>query len=516
MTPRKQPNIADAMADSALLGPFYAGTSWDGWRAIVRGAFALPMTDAEKAFFREVTDREPPTKRVRELDVISARRTGKDSIAAGIASYVAATFRPDHRIRAGERPLVMLVGADKAQAKATLSYIKGIFTSVGRFKNLVTRETSDTLELANGIDILVVAADYRLARGRTVLLAILTETAFWQGENSTSSDLEVYRAIVPAMASLGDDAMLLMISSAYRKSGLLYNKWAKHYGKADSNVLVVRARVDQLNPLISKEIVDEALADDAEAARAEWLSEWRSDLADYIDRAEIEACCAGYTSRPPQPSVTYSAWLDASSGSGADSMCCAIGHCEGDLAVIDVIVEFKPPFQPPWACQQIAEALRSYGITRVTSDKWGLGFVEAEFQRHGITLEYATKVRSDIYREALPVLRSRRAVLPSNDRMINQFCGLERRVRAGGAETIDHPARCHDDVCLVVAGCLVALARPVAGIEGWLGFMKNQCSKAGIGPDRRHDTDYDSLRTPRHPGEPDFGWSFFPTGRLSR
>ena len=35
--------------------------------------------------------------------------------------------------------------------------------------------------------------------------------------------------------------------------------------------------------------IDAALERDREAASAEWLAEWRSDLADFLDRALIEA-----------------------------------------------------------------------------------------------------------------------------------------------------------------------------------------------------------------------------------
>ena len=44
----------------------------------------------------------------------------------------------------------------------------------------------------------------------------------------------------------------------------------------------------------------------------------------------------------------------------------------------------------------------------------------------------------------------------------------------GGGERIDHPQRGghHDDVAMVVAGCLVALATPISGAEGWCEFYR--------------------------------------------
>src|SRR5260370_7319002 len=122
-------------------------------------------------------------------------------------------------------------------------------------------------------------------------------------------------------------------------------------------------------------------------------------------------------------------------------MCGCVGHCEGDAAVVDGIIEIQPPFDPASAVAQIATTLKGYGITRTAGDRWGLGFVANEFQRHGITLEYSDKNRSDLYREALPIIRSKRARLLDSDRMINQFCNLERRLLPAGPQPIDHPHR---------------------------------------------------------------------------
>jgi len=101
------------------------------------------------------------------------------------------------------------------------------------------------------------------------------------------------------MATLGDEAMIVMISSAYKRDGLLYQRWKRFYGTDDPNVSVVRATAPQLNPLISQATIDAALADDPEAAKAEWLSEWRDDLASYITRQEIEACVDARAGRRP-------------------------------------------------------------------------------------------------------------------------------------------------------------------------------------------------------------------------
>jgi hypothetical protein len=62
------------MDDEALFAPWFAGSSWDGWRVVLRGAFGLPMTADEKSFFQSIADRDPPAKQVRELWICAGRR----------------------------------------------------------------------------------------------------------------------------------------------------------------------------------------------------------------------------------------------------------------------------------------------------------------------------------------------------------------------------------------------------------------------------------------------------------
>jgi hypothetical protein len=118
------PSIVDAMNDPALFQPWFPGETWDGWRTVLKAAYALPMTDAEIEFFRTVAKRDPPKKRVRELWIIAGRRAGKDSVASMIAAHSAALFDQSDRLRPGERALVACIAYDKYQARIVLDYTK--------------------------------------------------------------------------------------------------------------------------------------------------------------------------------------------------------------------------------------------------------------------------------------------------------------------------------------------------------------------------------------------------------
>jgi hypothetical protein len=45
-------DIVTAMGDPGFFQPWFPGPSWDPWRTVLRAAFGLPMSGAERAFFR--------------------------------------------------------------------------------------------------------------------------------------------------------------------------------------------------------------------------------------------------------------------------------------------------------------------------------------------------------------------------------------------------------------------------------------------------------------------------------
>jgi hypothetical protein len=455
-------NIVDAIDDPLLFQPWFPGSSWDHWRTILKAAFALPMTDDEHAFFRTVADRDPPRQRVRELWIVAGRRAGKDSVASVIAAHTAAMFDGRRTLRPGERALVACLACDRDQAKIVLNYIKAFFADNEMLSGMVTRETAGGLELDNCVDVAVSTNSFRAVRGRPVLLAILDECAFYRDETSATPDDETYRALRPGMATL-PGAMMVGISSPYRKSGLLYSKFKRHFGKEDDDVLVVRAPTTALNPTIDPAVIAAALEDDPAAARAEWLGEFRDDIGGWADGQLIEAAVdTGVVSRPPRAN-SYVSFCDPSGGA-RDSFTAAVAHMESNVAILDCLIEVRAPFNPTSATEQVAQVLRTYGCTRTKGDRYSAQWVVEAFAKCGIAYEHSERDRSAIYLDALPLFTSGRARLLDSRRLVTQFAGLERRTSPVGKDRVDHGPGGADDLCNSAAGALVAAVSQAASL----------------------------------------------------
>ena len=364
-------SIVATMDDPGLFQAWFRGASWDSWRTILKAAFALPMSADEVGFFRSVADRDPPHRRVRELWIVAGRRAGKDSIASLIAAYSAALFDQQDRLRPGERALVMALACDRSQAGVVLGYVRSYF-DLDLLRGMVRRETINGFELSNGVDVVVATNSFRATRGRTVLTGIFDECAFWRSELSASPDVETYRAVVPGTATLSD-SLVIGISSPYRKTGLLYQKFKAHYGR-DGDVLVIRAPSLLLNPTLDPRIIEEALDSDPAAAKAEWLAEFRDDIGGWASVELIEAAVDRDVSvRPPVKGLRYVSFCDPSGGT-RDSFTAAIAHSENGVAVLDALIEIKAPLNPVGATEQVAGLLKSYGLRETVSDKSAAGF----------------------------------------------------------------------------------------------------------------------------------------------
>jgi hypothetical protein len=265
-------------------------------------------------------------------------------------------------------------------------------------------------------------------------------------------DAEILNAVEPGLVTTGGP--LILASSPYSKSGVLWDVYRKHYGpNGDALTLVVRGPSRTFNSTLPQRVIDRALEKDRAKASAEYLAEFRSDIEGFVALEVVTACVVDYREQQPSSDNTYQAFVDPSGGS-KDSFTLAVSHRDlrNDLVVIDCIREAKPPFSPEQVVEDFAGLLKAYRVTQVTGDRYAGEFPRELFRKHGIAYELATLTKSELFRDLLPLLNSVRITLPRNERLVSQIVGLERRVSATGRETITHPDHGHDDLANAVAG----------------------------------------------------------------
>ena len=119
----------------------------------------------------------------------------------------------------------------------------------------------------------------------------------------------------------------------------------------------------------------------------------------------------------------------------------------------------KPPFSPEDVVDEFATLLKRYRIVKVTGDRYAGEWPREQFRKLGISYKPAAEPKSDLYRDLLPAINSRRIDLLDHPRLVNQLVSLERRTARGGRDSIDHAPGAHDDIANVVAGVSAMFAK---------------------------------------------------------
>jgi len=252
-------------------------------------------------------------------------------------------------------------------------------------------------------------------------------------------------------------AILVMASSPYSKSGALWRTYQRHYGRDNPSTLVWKAPTQVMNPAADPKEIARAYEDDPQAAQAEYGAEFREDLIGFISLEALQGVTVdGRYELPPRDGIQYCGFVDPSGGVN-DSMTMAVGHREGNVAILDAVIEIRPPFSPDDAVLRCVELARAYRLTRLVADRYAAEWPVARFGEHGIALDQSARPRSELYLNFLALANSGRVELLDHGRLQSQFAGLQRRPGRQGKDSVDHARDSHDDLANSVAGVLVEM-----------------------------------------------------------
>ncbi|MCC6127287.1 MAG: hypothetical protein IT426_20180 [Pirellulales bacterium] len=438
--------------------------SWRNWFAALRVLYGLPILDSDCDVIEQCTGRDVDSVLENNYDTalfLTGRRSGKSRIAALIGAYEAVLSGKERKLSKGETGVVGIVAPTKWQAQVVKDYTLAIFETP-LLQAQIENEDYGGFDLTNGNRVDIMAGDWRTVRGFTLLAAIVDEACFfgYDADCRVRSDSELVRAIKPSLATTR--GKLICISSPYAMRGWCYTQYKKNFGNPNAKVLVWNSPSRTMNPTLPQDVVNEALAEDLASAKAEYLGEFRDDVAEYLPRSVIEQLVVkGRYELLPKNDLRYHAFVDLGGGR-SDDAAVAIAHRQGRIVILDYVKVYKPPFNPHQVIGKITEELKRYWLRKVTGDNYAAEFVKGAFEAAGIRYDKADKNKSLLYAELIPRVCSNEIELLDNEMLVNQLASLERRTRSGGRDMIDHPPNSHDDLANVVAGVAdIAFHRPI-------------------------------------------------------
>jgi hypothetical protein len=360
---------------------------------------------------------------------------------------------------------VLILAASADQAKVVFDYCRSFLESSPVLRQEVESVVQHEIRLRNKISIISRANSFRTTRGRTLVACILDEVSFWRDDSSATPDIETYSAILPSLATV--NGLLVSISSAYRRTGLMYAKHRDLFGVDNPDMLFLVGSTKQFNPTLSEAVIDAQRKADPAAARSEWDSEFRADLATFIDDELIEQAID--YGRPlelaPRDGIFYKGYLDPSGGSGGDSYTLCIAHKDGERYVID-LVRGSPPrvsFDPAELTYAYAQLCKEYRITSVVGDFYAANWVRGAWSKTGVSYVPIDIAKSQIYLEVLPLFSRGLISMPEHPKLLRELRLLERRTNKSGKDSVDHGKSGHDDYANSMCGCLRTLSAYIGG-----------------------------------------------------
>ncbi|MEX2179341.1 MAG: hypothetical protein WD801_11555 [Gemmatimonadaceae bacterium] len=445
------------------------GEEWAAWRAFWKACYGLPMSADELLTFQRHTKREsPPIAAVAEAWMAIGRGGGKTRNSALHAVFRAITF-DSRTVDPGEDVVIPLLASDRRQARAALGYIRG-FNALPVVAPYVFRGMlKEVVEYKTGANIEVVTASKSAPRGYTCPTCCADEIAFWMNDDDGANpDHEVITAVRGSLGRVSG-SLLLALSNPAAPKGELHDAVEQYFGKDDPDVLVWNADTLSMNPTYDRRTIERAFKKDPVVASSEFGTggyvAFRQARAALFDAEPLAAAIiTGRRELPPMPGIAYTAFIDAAEGSrSGDSMTLGIAHKEGARAVLDMLHEMEPPFDPGRVIVlTFAPILERYGVRKVSGDRHAVGFVSSALRECGITFEPSALTKSDLYGELLPLVNTGMVELLDHPTLRTQLLALQRRSVRGGRDSIDHPRGGHDDVGNAAAGALV-LASGVRG-----------------------------------------------------
>lgn len=461
--------ILDALSDPNLFGgmsTFRDLSTWRSWLVFLRAAYGLPIEGEDMELFRRCTGRtvyDPPLGGYPEVVCIVGRQSGKTRIAALIASFEALISQ-----REGDNTelYALLVAQDhRASLRTLFGYAKAPYESVPLLQTAVLETKAGSFRLKNGVTVDAYPCRPAAVRGTRARVAAVDELAFFLSTEGRPTDVEMLRALRPALSTTG--GKLVILSSPYGQTGALWEIHRQHFGRDDSTTLVWQASAPDMNPSLPADYLEKMKRDDPEAYRSEVLGEFRAGVSTFFDPIALDACIVpDRRELLPAQGVRYCAFTDPSGGS-QDSFALAIGHEDRQQGktVIDCARAWKAPFNPSGVVAEAAEVLKAYRVGVVTGDRYAGEWPREQFRANGVRYSTADLDRSALYLELLPKVNSKMVELPDDATLLRELRGLERRRGTAGKDRIDHRPGEHDDVANAVAGVIHLCSGPLRPID---------------------------------------------------
>jgi hypothetical protein len=169
--------IIDAIRDPHLFGSaFKSLDTWRAWLVFLAALFGLPLDGEQVVIWRQCTGRDLPTGApYSKAALVCGRRSGKSFVMALLGVYLACFRDYTPFLGVGEKATVMIVAADRKQARVVMRFVRGLLGAPVLASRIVS-QMAESVELEGRVMIEVITASHAV-RGYSIAAALVDELA---------------------------------------------------------------------------------------------------------------------------------------------------------------------------------------------------------------------------------------------------------------------------------------------------------------------------------------------------
>lgn len=326
------------------------------------------------------------------------------------------------------------------------------------------------------VQVKVGAASKKSTRGIAACAVLCDEIAFWgTEEKSAERDIDILRALKPAMAQFDNKAILIKLSSPGIKQGELYNEY-QNRENLPPNFVVFKAPSWVWNNILNNQFLATEYKLDPTGFGSEYRADFVDSLSDFISPEMVDLCVMkGTPLNPPEQKkteVTYIAAIDAAFKGDRFTFTIA-GVTNGRIKQYVMKAwegNRKQPIKAHEVAQFIRTVCREYGVSRIHADQYAFQPLKEIFEQYGLLLietPFTNNFKKQIYYHLKSVIHNQKLDLLDHVLTINEIKQLQCEQTSTGTVRIGHPVGGHDDCATVIAiaAYLLTFSLHKAGID---------------------------------------------------
>jgi len=389
------------------------------------------------------------------LVAVCGARGGKTYILSAMYALWRMVTADLSMVAAGEIAVAAAVAPDKKLARQIKNYVLGACEGNPELAAMIVTRNEDslTLERADGhlvsLEVLAASRGGAALRGRTLVCAILDESAFFRDQSYRINDVDLFDAVharvIPGGCTVVD-------STPWAEAGLLYQLFTKNHGHpvnavaAHAPTLLLRDNDPKLVEMIAS-----VRAVDPQKARREYDAEFLSAGAGlFFDPSAVRLCSDERTRLTDEvPGLPgYEAGIGGDLGLVHDASAFVAVHKHGDEVHVAELLEMQPETEPLKLSAVVAAGasmVMRHRRSTLWADQYALEPAREHATKHSLRIEPMpngqaakaeafTRVKQLIHAGLLKVH-------PQHERLIRQLGEVIAAPTAGGGLKITSPRR---------------------------------------------------------------------------